>query len=155
MSIWSLVSQQSVFQRYHSENYFKSFTHEMVAEASWHWNYVTVTLCTFCCPNGAVVVACYCRPMQSWEAKLDWLIRQGALRVNELLVDDRMRRPHQCVMSSILQPGRITIHRISGVGLRHRSRAGDIKQSCSPPVRLSVCPMPVALKTVRLARLDH
>jgi len=23
----------------------KSFTHKMAAEASWHWNYVTVTLC--------------------------------------------------------------------------------------------------------------
>jgi len=23
----------------------KSFTHKMAAKASWHWNYVTITLC--------------------------------------------------------------------------------------------------------------
>ena len=46
MSVSSLACQQSVFQRYHTENIInQSFTHKMAAKASWHWNYVTVTLC--------------------------------------------------------------------------------------------------------------
>jgi len=45
MSVWSLTCRQSVFQWYHSENIYKSFTHKMAAKASWHWNYVTVALC--------------------------------------------------------------------------------------------------------------
>jgi len=45
MSVWSLACRQSVFQWYHSEDIYQSFTHKMAARASWHWNYVTVTLC--------------------------------------------------------------------------------------------------------------
>ena len=45
MSVWSLARQQSVFQQYHSENIYRSFTHKMAAKASWHQNYVTVILC--------------------------------------------------------------------------------------------------------------
>jgi len=42
----SHCAQQSVFQRCHSEkNIYKSFIHKMAAKASWHCNYVTVTLC--------------------------------------------------------------------------------------------------------------
>ena len=47
MSVRSLSCQQSVFQRYHSENIYESFTHKMAAKASWHRNYVTVTLCIY------------------------------------------------------------------------------------------------------------
>jgi len=36
MSVWSLSRQRSVFQRYHSENIYQSFTHKMAAKASWH-----------------------------------------------------------------------------------------------------------------------
>jgi len=46
MSVWSLSCQQSVFQRYITvKNIFESFTHKMATKASWHRNYVTVTLC--------------------------------------------------------------------------------------------------------------
>jgi len=34
MSVWSLACQQSVFQRYHSENIYQSFTDKMAAKAS-------------------------------------------------------------------------------------------------------------------------
>ena len=45
MSVWSLACQQSIFQHYHGENIYESFTHNVAAKASWHWNYVTVALC--------------------------------------------------------------------------------------------------------------
>jgi len=45
MCVWSLACQQNIFQLCHSENIWESFTHKMAAKASWHWNYVTVTLC--------------------------------------------------------------------------------------------------------------
>jgi len=49
MSVWSLACRQSVFQWHHSEKHLSEFTHKMAAKASWHWNYVTVTLCIYNC----------------------------------------------------------------------------------------------------------
>jgi len=45
MTAWSLSCQWSAFQRYHCEKHLSEFTHKMAAKASWHWNYVTVTVC--------------------------------------------------------------------------------------------------------------
>ena len=45
MSVWSLARQQSVFQHCHSENIYQSSAYKMAAKASWHRNYVTVSLC--------------------------------------------------------------------------------------------------------------
>ena len=45
MSVRSLARQQSVFQQYHSENIYRSFTHKMAAKACWRRDYVTVTIC--------------------------------------------------------------------------------------------------------------
>ena len=47
-NVWmiTIACQQSVFQRWHSEKHLSTFiTHKMAAKASWHRNYVTVTLC--------------------------------------------------------------------------------------------------------------
>ena len=32
MSVWSIARQQSIFQQYHSENIYQSFTHKMAAK---------------------------------------------------------------------------------------------------------------------------
>ena len=45
MSVWSLARQQSVFQQYDSEKIYRSLPTRWRWKASWHRNYVTVTLC--------------------------------------------------------------------------------------------------------------
>jgi len=46
ISLCSPAYQQSVFQRdYSGKNISQSVTHKIAAKASWHRNYVTVTLC--------------------------------------------------------------------------------------------------------------
>jgi len=46
LSVWSLACQQCVyFSDITVANISESFTHKMAAKASWHRNYVTVTLC--------------------------------------------------------------------------------------------------------------
>jgi len=59
LSVRSLACPRSVLQRYHSEKHisefypYRSFTHKMAAKASWHRNYVTVTLCVTRLVNGS------------------------------------------------------------------------------------------------------
>jgi len=50
--------QQSVVQRYHGENIYESFTNKMAMKASWHRNYLTVTLCI--ASRGKNVAAVFC-----------------------------------------------------------------------------------------------
>jgi len=46
MSVWSLSCQQtSCFSAITVKNIYESFTHNVAAKASWHWNYATVTIC--------------------------------------------------------------------------------------------------------------
>jgi len=45
MSVWSLAGNKAYFSSITAKNIYQSFTHKMAAKASWHWNYVTVTLC--------------------------------------------------------------------------------------------------------------
>ena len=104
MSAWSLACQQSVFfMDITVKNIYQRFTHKMAAKASWHWNYVTLTLCIG--NRGDVAVSTRAEPARSDDAKNRGTSNQptvGAVQTVSTAVRMRFIKQafYACILSS-------------------------------------------------------